>query len=141
MISFFLSPTGRFRRRDFWFGLFVVLVILATGLCADVALFDVTLHPVDAPYRFILEPQPNCLIGAALVCLWPLTAMMLKRWHDMDRSWLWMALLAVPLINLYALILLLFGSGSPAINQFGPDPRLDAPLSDDRLTDRPYRSH
>lgn len=135
MISFFLSPNGRFRRRDLWFGLLVVLILLATGLCADVVLMDVGLQPVETAFRYTLKPQPYCLMTAALLCLWPLIAMMLKRWHDMDRSWLWMALLIVPLINIYALILLLFGGGSPSMNQFGPNPRIDPSGRDvDRLT-------
>lgn len=135
MISFFLSPVGRFRRRDFLFGLFVLFIVVATGLCADVVLFDVGVVPVETLYRFALVPDPFCLMGALLLCAWPLIAMMLKRWHDMDRSWLWMFLLIVPLINIYAVLMLLFGSGSPGINQFGPNPRHDPMGADmERLT-------
>lgn len=123
MLTYFLSPQGRFRRRDAWFGFAVVTIILLTGLCCDILFGGVNLIAVEGPVGFTLAPAPTFLAVAGLLVLWPCIAMSMKRWHDRDRSGWWALLWFVPVLNLYALISMFLLPGMRGLNRFGPDPR------------------
>ncbi len=125
MFQFFLSPKGRFRRRDYWFGMAVMLLVLGLGLGADYVLRGVEFVPTDTPGDYTMVPGPFYLGIAGLLVLWPSIAMGIKRWHDRDRAWWWVLLGVIPIVNLYAYFCLLFLGGSPHINQFGENPRED----------------
>ena len=45
-----------------------------------------------------------------------------KRFHDLDRSALYIFGLLVPFYNIYLSIILLFQKGTTGANRFGPDP-------------------
>ncbi|MFK7792614.1 MAG: DUF805 domain-containing protein [Devosiaceae bacterium] len=127
MFAYFLSPKGRFRRRDYWFGMTVVSMILALGLGADFVLRGVQLvlfeGPSGGPGEFNLVPAPLFFGVAGVLILWPSLAMGIKRWHDRDRSGWWVLLSFIPIVNIYAYISMFLLSGTPGINRFGLDPR------------------
>lgn len=59
----------------------------------------------------------------AVICICPYFALQIKRWHDRDKSGLWMLIVFVPFIGvLWSLIELGFLRGSAGRNRFGPDP-------------------
>ncbi len=123
MFTYFLSPKGRFRRRDYWFGILVVMIILALGLSADFVFRDVEMIPTGTPGEYTLEPAPLFLGLAGVLILWPCLAMGIKRWHDRDKSGWFVLLGMIPIVNLYAYFSLLFLPGTRGLNRFGPDPR------------------
>lgn len=123
MFSYFLSPRGRFRRRDLVFGFAVLLLIVATGFSIDVALGGVAFVPVAVLSETPLTSFPIFAIMTGVACLWPATAMIIKRWHDRDVSGMRTFWLLVPVLNLLALFMLFAMPGFRGLNQFGPDPR------------------
>lgn len=123
MLNYFLSPKGRFRRRDYWFGMVVMMIILAIGLSADFVFRGVEMIPTDTPGQYDLHPAPLVLGFAGLLILWPSIAMGIKRWHDRDKSGWFVLLGMIPIVNLYAYLSLFFLAGTRGLNRFGPDPR------------------
>jgi uncharacterized membrane protein YhaH (DUF805 family) len=123
MLNYFLSPKGRFRRRDYWFGMIVMMIILAIGLSADFVFRGVEIIPTGGPGDFIFQPAPLLLGVAGLLILWPSIAMGIKRWHDRDKSGWFVLLGMIPIVNLYAYISLFLLPGTRNLNRFGPDPR------------------
>lgn len=58
--------------------------------------------------------------------IWTTIAMQVKRWHDRDKSGVWMLIGFVPLIgSLWTLVELMFLQGTVGPNRFGPDPKGD----------------
>jgi uncharacterized membrane protein YhaH (DUF805 family) len=123
MFSYFFSPKGRFRRRDYWFGTIIATVLLGMGFGADYVFRGVMVVPGETPGAFAFQPEPLFLGGAGLVIAWPLLAMGIKRWHDRDKSGWWMLLAFIPIVNLYAYVSLFLLPGTRHLNRFGPDPR------------------
>jgi uncharacterized membrane protein YhaH (DUF805 family) len=58
------------------------------------------------------------LLAGQLICL----VFVAKRFHDLDRSALYILGMLVPFYNLYLGIILLFQKGTTGPNRFGPDP-------------------
>ncbi|MEF7616531.1 DUF805 domain-containing protein [Aquincola sp. MAHUQ-54] len=107
-LQIFLGLRGRIPRRIWWrYGVLapIGLGVLATGLLRVVG--------VDAART---EELVNLLL------LWPVAAVSAKRWHDRDRSALWVLVYLLPVIGwVWALIDngLLRGTRGP--NRYGPD--------------------
>lgn len=62
------------------------------------------------------------LVVTFWVALWLIVASQIKRWHDIDRSGVWLIVNFIPLGSLYALIELGFQRGTEGSNQYGEDP-------------------
>lgn len=58
------------------------------------------------------------MVGAQLLNL----VFVAKRFHDLDRSALYIFGMLVPIYNIYLGIILLFQKGTTGANRFGPDP-------------------
>lgn len=69
-------------------------------------------------------PLNNALILAvAAVLVWVSLAVEVKRWHDRDKSWLWMLVNLVPLVGpLWAFVETGLLDGSEGTNQYGLPP-------------------
>ena len=61
---------------------------------------------------------PLAMVGAQLLNL----VFVAKRFHDLDRSALYIFGMLVPIYNIYLGIILLFQKGTTGANRFGPDP-------------------
>jgi len=114
------SYTGRIRRRDFWIYSLVLWLLTA----AFVAVFGGDLEDASLlrPYRF----EGAGLFGAVagLVVLYATFALQVKRWHDRNKSWLWVLITLVPLIGwLWVFIECGFIDGTRGGNRFGPSPK------------------
>ena len=61
-----------------------------------------------------------------VISLWPGLALMVKRWHDRDRSAWWLLTLLIPLFGLLFMIWILIEiwllKGTDGANRFGQDP-------------------
>jgi len=103
----FFSRRGRLSRGRFWQAALSVWLLfwLAFAALDGVSTFDLT--------RF-----PAFLLIAALLCLAS------KRYHDLDRSSLWLLLLLMPVLGVVVVFYELgFRRGSVGENSFGTDPR------------------
>lgn len=57
-----------------------------------------------------------------LFSIWPLAALMVKRWHDRDKSGWWLLILFIPIISWFGLFELVFLPGDPRSNTYGHAP-------------------
>jgi uncharacterized membrane protein YhaH (DUF805 family) len=134
---FFLSFRGRISRQEFWLGycLAIVLVILVVPLMQTMSV-SVRRPMGRAWYRDELElalALPRLLVAAAVT--WPMTAIYVKRLHDLGLSGWWLlfgclVLLATTATGIdprnYAGVALIsvigFVPGVRGVNRFGIDP-------------------
>lgn len=90
---------GRATKSEFWyFVLFEILTLLVIGI------FSTTLYAL-----------------AALIMFIPATAVMVRRMHDIGRSWKWLLLVLIPVVGLLVLYWLIQPSESKE-NAWGPMP-------------------
>ena len=121
MQSLLFSFNGRIRRQQFWLatlGVAIVYIVLATILS-----------------MLIRSGGAMGMIGGILglvvlvAYLWALFAIQVKRWHDRDKSWVWLFISFIPVIGgIWALVECGFLDGTPGPNKYGPSPKgLTAP--------------
>ncbi len=104
------SFKGRISRKPFWiFNLVVFLGAIMLGLFTEVS-DDITK---------ISKSQLMFMIWI----IWPSLAVQAKRWHDQDKSALWLLVNFIPFAGpVCTLIQNGFIPGSRGTNRFGPDP-------------------
>ena len=118
-VWFLFSFRGRINRKQYWF--FNVIIIAGWII---IQLLTSSSYDVNE----ISKPQ---LMYALWIC-WPQFAVHAKRWHDINKSGLWLLveftiLLPLPVFMsilgpLWAFIQNGFIRGTPGPNRFGPDP-------------------
>lgn len=123
MLSFLVSPKGRFRRRDYWIGAALMVAILLLGLGADFVFRGIEWVPSANGGEGDFSEPPMFLGVAGILIMWPSLAMGIKRWHDRDKAWYFVLLGLIPLVNIYAYFSLFFLPGTKGSNRFGADPR------------------
>lgn len=65
-------------------------------------------------------------LAALPLWIWTTVAMQIKRWHDRDKSGIWMLVGFIPIIGpLWTFVELLFLPGTNGPNRFGPSPNGD----------------
>jgi len=107
---FLFSLRGRINRKQYWiFNLIVFLGALLLSLFTD---FSDNIYELSTPqlmYMFWI--------------LWPSLAVQGKRWHDQDKSALWLLINLIPIAGpLWSLIQNGFIPGTPGPNRYGPVP-------------------
>ncbi len=130
---YFLSLNGRVSSQEFRLG-YLGLVILNALLVRIV--YRITVPPV---YYYHDRSEVDHMLRwpvllALLIVIWPLTAVCVKRLHDLNISGWWMlAALAIPTVSnaldismwivvLLTVVLLSFIPGAAGSNRFGRDP-------------------
>jgi len=113
---FLFSFKGRISRKPFWiFNLIVFLGGLLLG----------TFTEVSPDINKITKPQLMFMIWI----FWPSLAVQSKRWHDRDKSALWIFINIIPLVGpIWSLVENGFLPGTKGENRFGSDP-LETPLN------------
>lgn len=108
------SFQGRISRRTYWiFNGFVFVAGMVLGLITE---------PVNT-----IEDISNAHIFFMLWMLWPNMAIQAKRWHDHDKSALWLLINFIPYIGpIWALLENGLRPGTRGPNRFGPDPLEEA---------------
>ena len=129
MTNFLFGFYGRVRRRDLWL-FFILLALVYGGLFWQFGHFHVWrdmhmngggfLH--SAGFTYVSH---NPLIGlVALVAVWMKVAVLVKRWHDRDKSGWWVLITLIPFIGwIWQLIECGFLDGTPGSNKYGPSPK------------------
>ncbi len=104
------SFKGRISRKPFWiFNLFIFLA----GI-----LFAIFTEPAEN-----INEITKSQFLFMLWMLWPSMAVQAKRWHDRNKSALWLLINFIPIAGpLWSLIENGFLPGTPGTNKFGPDP-------------------
>ncbi len=138
-MSFFaklFSFEGRIGRFDWWMlnlligavmigGWVVAFTMLGAPPGAEaVDAYGKPLGPPDAPdFGRLL----TAAVVPVLLTLWPSYAVQVKRWHDRDKSAVWIAVNFIPWVGpIWATVELGFLPGTPGGNRFGPGPGLSA---------------
>lgn len=113
------SFNGRIRRLHYWLaaiGAGVVYGVIATiGL-----MLGTMLSHGEGPGAIGWLIYAVVLFFAA----WTGFALQIKRWHDRDKSWVWIFINLIPLIGaVWTLVEVGFLDGTPGPNRFGPSPK------------------
>lgn len=135
---YFLSSKGRISRHEFWLGQVFVLVLAALLEIKLTTYFLAVRQPANVDELGFALALPFYFISAAL--FWPVTAIVVKRLHDLNMSGWWVAasltlsyVSAVinncSLVFLFMTAVMLAGlpSGTRGNNRFGADPLAPVP--------------
>ena len=106
----FFIYNGRLNRKPFilrYLGLAILQIIL-----------------LNVVYGVVGDDTTGSILGFVFTLPFAVAAFMLviRRWHDLDKSGYWVILCLIPLVNIIALICLFFKRGTVGPNQYGPDP-------------------
>lgn len=105
------SFKGRIGRGIWWLMQLLISVIVVILEAVDPELFDPDSLKVS---HYIIT---------LLVLVWIELAVAVKRWHDRNKSAVWILFALIPIIGqLWALVELGFIRGTKGPNRFGPDP-------------------
>jgi uncharacterized membrane protein YhaH (DUF805 family) len=119
MMQLLFSFDGRIRRTNYWLGALgsgLVYGVIA-GICVMIGVM-------------LSHGQGIGIIGMVLYlvvlffAIWTSLALQIKRWHDRDKSWVWIFISFIPLVGaIWTLIEVGFLDGTPGPNRFGPSPK------------------
>ena len=116
MQSLLFSFNGRIRRQQFW------LASIGVGVVYGIVYVIVMM--------LIRNGGAMAMIGSLIMLvflvfyLWAALAIQVKRWHDRDKSWVWIFISFIPIVGaIWALIECGFLDGTPGPNKFGPSPK------------------
>jgi len=136
LMSFLFSFQGRVRRLHLWL-FFIVLSFVYGGLFWQFGHVLHVHHGAWSGHGMILGPGMMMYGGdrfwfarspvfdaLALVAVWMKLAVIVKRWHDRDKSGWWVLIVLIPVIGwLWQLIECGFLDGTPGPNKYGPSPK------------------
>lgn len=128
MKQLLFSPAGRINRAPFWKATILILVadLVAGALCRILGGAIPSQATADGSYSVTgLAAMPFIVIvfGSSAFSIWAAICIGIKRYHDRDKSGLWLFIQFVPLIgSIWYFIETGFLAGTPGANRFGPDP-------------------
>lgn len=122
MTNLLFGFQGRTNRAKFWLvalAIFIVEAILFAMLGSNIAMSD---DPQEALAR--MGPVTSIvLVLFGILVTWISIAVGIKRFHDRNKSGVWILIIFVPLIgSLWYLIECGFLKGTTGPNNYGPDP-------------------
>ncbi|MDP2372740.1 DUF805 domain-containing protein [Reyranella sp.] len=122
MQSLLFSFQGRINRAKFWLVHVVMWVVVA--VVSGVVVGDAALSADPEVALRSLGTVPSLVLAVLYVLLvWIGLAAGVKRWHDRNKSGLWILIALVPVIGgLWYLIECGFLRGTVGPNTYGPDP-------------------
>ncbi|MDP1966683.1 MAG: DUF805 domain-containing protein [Reyranella sp.] len=122
MQSLLFSFEGRINRARFWLVHVVMWVVVA--VVSGLVVGDAALSADPEAALRALGTVPHLILAVLYVLLvWIGLAAGVKRWHDRNKSGLWILIALVPVIGgLWYLIECGFLRGTVGPNTYGPDP-------------------
>ena len=135
MKDLLFSAQGRLARGGFWKGVLLLIVVTMIGGGATALLGSLSPHDVAADGSFHVQglaaiPVLLLAFSTTGISLWSGLCIAIKRYHDRDKSGLWVLIQLVPIVGpLWYFVETGFLAGTPGPNRFGPDPRGGLPLS------------
>jgi uncharacterized membrane protein YhaH (DUF805 family) len=122
MTNLLFGFQGRTNRAKFWLVALAIVVIEIILL----AIFGASAAMSADPQQALADIGPVTaivLLIFALAAIWISIAVGIKRFHDRNKSGVWILIIFVPLIgHLWYLIECGFLRGTPGPNDYGPDP-------------------
>lgn len=103
-----LSPNGRIKRMNYW------LVSVPIGV--------ITFLAPAMDQKATGSPMGPFYFATVLVTLWPLLMVGIKRAHDRNKPGWFLLLYAVPFVNIWVAVELLFLKGTSGKNKYGNVP-------------------
>ena len=121
MQALLFNFNGRIRRQQFW------LASIGVGIVGSIVFAIAGMLTRNGGALAIVGGIIELV--ALVVYLWALFAIQIKRWHDRDKSWVWLFISFIPVIGgIWALVECGFLDGTPGPNKYGPSPKgLTAP--------------
>ena len=122
MTNLLFGFQGRTNRAKFWLVAVALLVIeaIVLGIICGSAVMS------DDPQQAVASLGPVAgivLVILGLAVTWITIAVGIKRFHDRNKSGVWVLIIFVPVIGgLWYLIECGFLRGTPGANDYGPDP-------------------
>jgi uncharacterized membrane protein YhaH (DUF805 family) len=107
---FLFSVEGRISRKPY-----VIFMLIVSLGAVVLSLFEgATIN---------LREVNNAQIMYLILMFWPSVAVQAKRWHDLNRSAMWVLIIFIPIVGLiWTLAESCFLRGTPGPNEFGSDP-------------------
>jgi uncharacterized membrane protein YhaH (DUF805 family) len=116
MQALLFNFNGRIRRQQWW------LATLGVVIVAMVILAICSMLMKNGGVMMYIGGVIELVVLVAYI--WALLALQIKRWHDRDKSWVWMFIAFIPVIGgLWALVECGFLDGTPGPNKYGPSPK------------------
>jgi uncharacterized membrane protein YhaH (DUF805 family) len=116
MQSLLFSFNGRIRRSQYW------LYGLGVGVAGGVILAVLSMLMQNGGAMVFVGGILALIVYVVLV--WVGLALSVKRWHDRDKSWVWIFIGFIPIVGaIWALVECGFLDGTPGPNKFGPSPK------------------
>jgi uncharacterized membrane protein YhaH (DUF805 family) len=111
---FLFSVEGRICRKSY-----IIFLLIVSAGAVVLSLFEgATIN---------IKEVNNAQIMYLILMFWPSVAVQAKRWHDRNRSALWVLIIFIPIVGvIWTLAESCFLRGTPGPNEFGPDPLLKA---------------
>ena len=110
MFAFIFSPYGRFNRGQWW--LFAVVQVVMTAVAIMVFIGGIAAHTTPVLLAALL---------AFILVVWSGLCANIKRFHDRDKSGLWIVIGFIPIIgSIWLFVELGLMAGSDGDNRFGP---------------------
>jgi MFS family permease len=103
------SFKGRINRATFWLFLISIEIILILSVTAG----------------FLLDKKNGILAGyiiGAILIIWPMLSLNIKRCHDRDHSGIFFLISLIPILNIWYMIEIGFSRGTKDDNKYGADP-------------------
>jgi uncharacterized membrane protein YhaH (DUF805 family) len=127
ILEVLFSFKGRISRSEYWLKGFLILLpfYMLNGILSYVGstVFDTDLANSGAA-KWNVAMILSLLL--TVLSLWPHLAVIVKRWHDRNRSAWWLLTLLIPIVNwitaIWILIEVWFVKGTDGPNRFGQDP-------------------
>lgn len=123
------SFEGRIRRLHYWLaliatgiGFFIVAAVI--GMVFGGAAMMAGRGDSGAAGGGLAIVGTIIYLAAAVVGVWISLALQVKRWHDRDKSWVWIFINFIPIIGaLWTLVECGFLDGTQGPNKYGPSPK------------------
>ena len=110
MLAFLFSPNGRFNRMQWW--LFAVVQVVMTAVAIMMFIGGISAHT---------SPLMLAAVLALIPIVWSGLCANIKRFHDRDKSGLWILIGFIPIIgSIWLFVELGLMAGSDGDNRFGP---------------------
>ncbi|HEY2708358.1 MAG TPA: DUF805 domain-containing protein [Caulobacteraceae bacterium] len=126
LIQMLFGFHGRLRRLHYWLAAFGSSFALSTALIITFSVLSAVLGFSQGRTAQPVVISVLCLLALVYLVLmfWIGLALQVKRWHDRDKSGVWVLIGFVPLVGpLWSLIECGFLDGTEGPNQFGPSPK------------------
>jgi uncharacterized membrane protein YhaH (DUF805 family) len=110
------SFNGRIRRLHYWMG------AIGIGVVYAIVVTVLTMLMRNGGVMSMIAGIIGLVVLIAII--WAGLALQIKRWHDRDKSWVWIFITLIPIVGpIWSLVECGFLDGTPGPNKYGPSPK------------------